>query len=216
MKVYIVTSGEYSDYRIEKVFTDRESARLYALTHFGRYDYAEVEEYDTEDEYSVDAKYFKVDCGFSGRATIDSLTLASKYAPPAVDYLNGVFTFYVSISNKRLYNSIIAKGDTSPVLMKIVQDAFAQYEYENGMTPAMMQKKHEEVFAEDYQKKYGRYPSWFCSSSTVVEPLKDPVGAKLTEIIDNLIATDQPLPDYNGLLRMAADVKEELDGKGNG
>ena len=31
MKVYIVTSGCYSDYHIEKVFTDPEQARLYAL-----------------------------------------------------------------------------------------------------------------------------------------------------------------------------------------
>ena len=46
MKVYIVTSGCYSDYSICNVFTDKAKAEKYAK---GIYDVNEIEEWDTED-----------------------------------------------------------------------------------------------------------------------------------------------------------------------
>lgn len=51
MKIYVVTSGEYSDYCIEAVFTDKEKAKLYCAAH-EKYtaDYPRIEEYDTEDD----------------------------------------------------------------------------------------------------------------------------------------------------------------------
>ena len=33
MEIYIATSGEYSDYGIEEVFTDKKQAELYCATH---------------------------------------------------------------------------------------------------------------------------------------------------------------------------------------
>ena len=56
MKVYVVTSGCYSDYTIEKVFTDRAKAEEYA--EWLR-DSNPVEEYETEDDLVVD-KYYKI------------------------------------------------------------------------------------------------------------------------------------------------------------
>lgn len=56
MKVYIVTSGFYSDYRIENVFTDKSKADEYAEW---LEDVNEVEEYETNDELQVD-KYYVV------------------------------------------------------------------------------------------------------------------------------------------------------------
>ena len=51
MKVYIVTSGEYSDYEIQGVFLDKDIAEKFQKVYFsGRYDYGRVEEYDTGDE----------------------------------------------------------------------------------------------------------------------------------------------------------------------
>lgn len=51
MKVYILTTGEYSSYRIEKVFTDRKKAEqavaAYNDTH--NYDEYKLEEYDSSD-----------------------------------------------------------------------------------------------------------------------------------------------------------------------
>ena len=60
MKIYIVTCGEYSDYYIDKVFTDREKAEEYRKWSP---DANEVEEYDTEDDCVVE-KYYKIHIGY--------------------------------------------------------------------------------------------------------------------------------------------------------
>lgn len=49
MKIYVITKGEYSDYRICAVATDPEKADALAKFYSSKYDTAEVEEYDTED-----------------------------------------------------------------------------------------------------------------------------------------------------------------------
>ena len=55
MKVYVVTAGEYSDYRIEEVFLDKKKAEIYVAAKYkdgwGR-DYT-IEVYETKDD-SVD------------------------------------------------------------------------------------------------------------------------------------------------------------------
>lgn len=49
MKIYIVTSGEYSDYRIDAVFTDKSQTELYVATHYEDCDYKEIEEWDSDE-----------------------------------------------------------------------------------------------------------------------------------------------------------------------
>ena len=49
MKIYIITKGEYSDYRICAVATDSEKADQLAEFFSSKYEKAEVEEYDTDD-----------------------------------------------------------------------------------------------------------------------------------------------------------------------
>lgn len=55
MKIYIVTSGEYSDYHIERVFLDKEKAETFSkkatTDHYGE-NYV-VEEFDTDDEMNM-------------------------------------------------------------------------------------------------------------------------------------------------------------------
>lgn len=46
MKVYIVTDGDYSDYHIEAVFTDKRQAELYSAFHCGN-----VEEWETDKSF---------------------------------------------------------------------------------------------------------------------------------------------------------------------
>ena len=58
MKVYVVTSGSYSDYHINKVFTNKTKAEEYAEWHYN-WDGTHVEEYDTEDDFVVD-KYYDI------------------------------------------------------------------------------------------------------------------------------------------------------------
>ena len=53
MKVYIVTSGEYSDYHIDEVFSIKKQAEIYCTCH--DLDYANVEEYEIlENPYAED------------------------------------------------------------------------------------------------------------------------------------------------------------------
>lgn len=56
MKVYVVTTGCYSDYGIDKVFTDRQKAEEYK--EWLR-DANEIEEYETEDDLQIN-KFYRV------------------------------------------------------------------------------------------------------------------------------------------------------------
>lgn len=60
MKVYVVTSGSYSDYGIDKVFTDRAKAEEFCEWNTGWIgDSSRIEEYETEDDLIVD-KYYEI------------------------------------------------------------------------------------------------------------------------------------------------------------
>ena len=48
--VYIVTAGDYSDYRIERVFLEKDKAYKYCNLMNNRRDEYRVEEYDTSDD----------------------------------------------------------------------------------------------------------------------------------------------------------------------
>lgn len=58
MKVYIVTSGEYSDYHIECVFSTIEKAKKYIDTHSN--DTVNIEEYELDTYKKPDSKFFNV------------------------------------------------------------------------------------------------------------------------------------------------------------
>lgn len=54
MKVYIVTSGTYSDYMIRKIFLDKDKAEKYKEW---LPDSNDIEEYDTSDDDVIDKQY---------------------------------------------------------------------------------------------------------------------------------------------------------------
>lgn len=58
MTIYLVTSGEYSEYGVDAVFLDKEKAMLYCAMHnFNRSDNCAIEEYDTyDDNINADGK----------------------------------------------------------------------------------------------------------------------------------------------------------------
>lgn len=51
MKIYVITSGEYSAYNIEYVTTDKKKAELFCAVHNknNTWDYYEIEEYESDD-----------------------------------------------------------------------------------------------------------------------------------------------------------------------
>lgn len=53
MKVYVVTSGSYSDYHINAVFTDQKMANAYVeqFNRGDRYDPADIEEWDADQPF---------------------------------------------------------------------------------------------------------------------------------------------------------------------
>ena len=54
MKVYVVTSGIYSDYMIQKIFLDKDKAEEYKKW---LPDSNDVEEYDTSDDDTIEKQY---------------------------------------------------------------------------------------------------------------------------------------------------------------
>ena len=74
MKIYIVTCGSYSDYYIDKVFTDKDKAEEYRKWCRGAND---VEVYDTEDDYEfkhfykITVQYKNNDNGRNSEPTIN-------------------------------------------------------------------------------------------------------------------------------------------------
>lgn len=62
MTIYVVTSGEYSDYHIESVFADKKQAELYCAVRDSRReaydsDFCRIEEYET-DEAQLEGKVY--------------------------------------------------------------------------------------------------------------------------------------------------------------
>ena len=54
MKVYVVTTGEYSDFWVDKIFTTRTMAEAYFKIHNLRYDSGKILEYELLDETTTD------------------------------------------------------------------------------------------------------------------------------------------------------------------
>lgn len=50
MKIYVITSGDYSTYYIKHVFLDKGKAENFCRYHTGGFEKLRVEEYDSEDE----------------------------------------------------------------------------------------------------------------------------------------------------------------------
>lgn len=69
MKIYVITSGEYSDYHICAVTDDPNKAEILRKQYTDRWDVAEIEEWDTEEPViNEGSKYYKVDFNCKGEA----------------------------------------------------------------------------------------------------------------------------------------------------
>jgi hypothetical protein len=67
MTIYIATSGEYSDYHIDAVFTDKEQCLLYCATHGCELEEHEADEVKLESTQEVKEEWqarFHIDRGF--------------------------------------------------------------------------------------------------------------------------------------------------------
>lgn len=131
MKVYIVTSGEYSDYGIEKVFTDKEQAELYCALHESDYESPIVEEWDADDVEIEDTKPYmrrweaKVSSSWKVRYIDDACTFKEKNTISKHGTFKGEW-FYTVIAT-------LDKDKTVDEAKRIIFDRLAAWKYEHEM-----------------------------------------------------------------------------------
>lgn len=91
MKIYIVTSGVYSDYKIEAAFLDKGKAESYAKYHDVSYGGTRVEEYDTQDEgYEAPSSgYYHISQNYALEEDGDARPFMSYDDDPVVEMTGG-------------------------------------------------------------------------------------------------------------------------------
>jgi len=128
--VYVVTSGEYSDYRINAVFDNKEQAELYCATHED--EMPEIEEYDTD--------YFRLDSAkpvfkkWTGHIeTNGKSTFARVFSSCFTLKKKNSFSEYDSWPyNGEIITAIVTldKNSTEEQAEKAMVDRYMQWEYE--------------------------------------------------------------------------------------
>lgn len=202
MKVYIVTSGDYSDYHIEKVFTNREQARLYAMLNPDR----EVEEYTT-DTVQVQKQPLYITVRYDYRHDkINALFIGNEDISPHVGkspWLYDDFEFTISTANERVYKNILRYGKKSSMLKKIVQDTFAAYLYEHQTSREYLIQEENKRYEE---ARKGRFYVNYTTSADVKPNVID--DADLTEYANRHMKETGTAPTLGELLKYAADKTE--------
>ncbi len=133
-KVYIVTQGEYSDYRIKAVFTDKEQAIYYAALRNDSFDPSYVEEYAV-DEVTIDTPPALAD-KWTARISFDG-HLESFYQEEGYHVISPSKVLFSPWKGGR-YTVIIYVPEATPFekAKKILFDTFAKWKYERmEMTP---------------------------------------------------------------------------------
>ena len=125
-KVYIVTSGSYSDYHICAASLDEEHARILAEKYSGSYDEATVEEYEL-DEFFEEAKqgYFWYWCSCNVENGMFGQVAVRKYD----SYGSSVSGEVIEGRHKVLHVDVLAANDEHA--RKIAAEKFATYVYEH-------------------------------------------------------------------------------------
>lgn len=128
MKIYVVTSGTYSEYGIDSVFIDKHKAEIYcALCNkdmVGNYGSYQVEEYESDDndikgEIELAWRYEIMDGDRSAYGTI---------VPYTHKCLNEVKELLFRRSS---YEAIVyLRAEDNEKALKIARDMFAQYRAE--------------------------------------------------------------------------------------
>lgn len=205
-RVYVVTSGEYSDYRIEKIFSKGTDAHLYSLLDDDR----RVEEYVVDDtEISTDRSYLKIRYNYKWNS-FDEMTFSAQPIEPHVDKNEWSWRFEMTLplSDERIYRNVMRYGKNSKVIAKIVYDRFAQYLYEHNTS-------RDELKEEENQQRFDRrknhyYP--FYSTSLSFEPQPFAIASKNTNaIIHKMMADGQSAPPYEEVVKIYLNELEKKE-----
>lgn len=127
MKIYIATSGCYSDYSIDAVFTDRKKAEMYCAIH-NQVD-QDIEEWETEDDsITVDKPVLKRWAGIYNRCGSFKIEEDGYCLNPIFQ----VHENYYHGGHHRITMST-SMDKTAEQAEKIMQDKFASWKYEKEM-----------------------------------------------------------------------------------
>lgn len=206
MKVYVVTAGEYSDYHIEKIFTDPEKAHLYSLTGC-EYDYRQVEEYDVDDGgFKTDKGYIRVVYNFRNNEVTSVYLEGNPCKPALYDRNMYEFKFTLPLSNKRLYMNIMQYGKDCEYITKVAQDTFAKYCYEHDTSREKLIRKEEKKWEQRRHNYFfattsGSMPDWTPSWEA---------NQLVNAVLKQKIADDEPLPSAIELLALWEDKAEKV------
>lgn len=120
MKVYVLTSGEYSDYGIECVVLEKEKAERLVKAH----PYWMIEEYDTDDVQIFEKYVYRVQLFDDGSCHVyeDSISRWTKIQ------LNQVFRYGLGRVRGQ-YWQVYVEAQDSEHAKKIAYDLIAEYKY---------------------------------------------------------------------------------------
>lgn len=123
MKVYIVTEGYYSDKSIKAVFSDPEQAKAYANLDNQR----EIEEFELDAIHIEEPTKITVWYEYDSNYISDISDTNSDYTTDSIArYYMNTFAAVVTLKGK-LLEDVGKYGTNSKLLLKIVQDRFAEY-----------------------------------------------------------------------------------------
>jgi len=158
MRVYVVTSGSYSEYHIEEIFTDHKKAQIYANLNSDR----SIEEYDTDqvDFDSVENSERRFIIWYEiEEDRIADIEQTSYDLPAELQeiYTSPRFRFCVNAS-LQLFEEIKAHGTNGPILKKVAQDTLAEFLYQKGTS--------REEYIRQYRKEHTEPRQPYVNSST--------------------------------------------------
>lgn len=203
-RVYVVTSGEYSDYRIEKVFSTRSKAHMYSLLDPDR----RVEEYDVDDmELNVVSDYLLVSYDYKHNY-IKELTLCGEQVKPRISQgWMKPFEFTLPLSDDRIYRNIMRYGKDSKVIFKIAQDKFAEYCYEHNTS-------REELIRKRDGKYYNPNVAFYTTSSVLDAWTPSRTALEVNncveKVLKQMIVDGKPLPPKEELQTIYSLKYEEV------
>lgn len=132
MKVWVITTGSYSDYEIVTVFTDKVKADLFCAAHndHNKCDHYYAEEYDADTEDIQVAEGVKP--RYSAKVSVNRRTgvIIGVYVTPTLKPLSGFVKDYDGITYID-YRAVFATDDEE-VIKKIFYDWRAQKKAEEA------------------------------------------------------------------------------------
>ena len=119
-KIYIVTSGDYSEYNINAVFTTKEKANEYIQQHGTEY---RVEEYNLDEEVDKEVKLWRIDISLKDNSLIEVSALAYR-DKDYQDKRRDTCSVYETFRNGNCMKFFV-DADSMDKAIKIVSERFA-------------------------------------------------------------------------------------------